>query len=102
MHSFLLGKAHLVLGGMNIDVHLVVGDLDKKNRHWKLPLHQAFTVSLKQGVPDNPVADKPAVDKYICPSGGAARNPRRGCPAGDGNGAFIEFYSVKIVFDRLS
>ena len=91
MHSFLLDKAHLMLGGVDIDIHLVIGNFDKNNRHWELSLHQAFTVSFKQGVPDDPVADKTAVDKYICPSGSAARNPWRSCPAGDGNGAVIKF-----------
>ena len=49
MHSFLFGKPHLVLGGMDIDIHTVIRNLNKHNRHRELSFHQSPAVSFKQG-----------------------------------------------------
>ena len=62
MHDGLLAEAHFVLGGVDIDIHLAGGELDKE-RHDRIaaPVDDA-AVGLHDGVLDDLVADKAAVD----------------------------------------
>ena len=59
----LLGKANLVFGGMNIDIHLVMRNGDKERRDRILPFHQALPIPREQRVLNDPVAHMPAVDE---------------------------------------
>ena len=67
MDPFLLRKANLMFCGMDIDIHLIEGNLKKKDRHGILPFHQSAAVSFEQSVLYNPVMHEPAVYIYINP-----------------------------------
>ena len=57
-------ETHLVFGRMNVDIHLIVGNAQKQDRHRKLPFHQALRVTGKKGVLGGPVPYIPTVDEY--------------------------------------
>ena len=59
----LLGKANLVFGGMNIDIHLVIRNGDKEGRDGILPFHQSLPIPCEQRVLNDPVAHMSAVDE---------------------------------------
>ena len=84
MNLFLLRKPHLVFCGMDIHIHLIIGNMDKKDRHRKLPLHQSAMIPFEQGMLDDPVTDNPAVYIDVYPPGCTARDPGRRHPAGNG------------------
>jgi hypothetical protein len=84
MHRIGPRKPHFVFGGMHIDIHLIIGNLHENHSNRKLPLDQALGVSLKEGMLNNTVPHKPAVDENIDSPGGAAGDSGRGYPACDG------------------
>ena len=84
-------KADFMLGGMDIDVHLVVGQLDEQYGQWKTAFHQAAVIAFRQCMLDHPVAHAPSVDKYIGAAVGGAGQLRRADMAFDGNIPFDEY-----------
>ncbi len=76
-----LGKAHLVFGGMDIDIDPIEGDFDKQNRRRVAPLHEPCAIAGKKGVLQHAVLDPAAVDKEIDSPGGAPAGQRRADPA---------------------
>ena len=77
MNLSLPSKANLVFGGMNVDIHLVKGHFDKKGGYRKLTFDQPLGIALEQGMLDDPVTHKSAVDVNEQAPGGAAGGPRR-------------------------
>jgi hypothetical protein len=73
----LVGEADFVLGGVDIDIHLVERQVQKQNGEGKLPLHQPAAVAFEKGVLNHPVPHPAPVHIEVDPPGGAAGQPRR-------------------------
>ncbi len=67
MNLMRINKSNLVFGRMDVDIHLIEGNLDKNGRDRKLPFHQALGIPLEYAVLDAAITDKAAVDKNIEP-----------------------------------
>jgi hypothetical protein len=96
------GKAHLVLGGMNVHVHRVGRNLQMDHRHREAPFDQALPVALEQGVLHHPVAHDAAVDKDKDAPGGAAKHPGGGNPAGDTAGLGSPLQRMELAMHALT
>ncbi len=72
MHQVLFAKTNLMLGRMNVNVHLFRRDLEKENDNRIAPLFQNWPVTFKKSVLHHPVADVTAVDVGINIAGAGA------------------------------
>ncbi len=100
MNFVSLQKADFVLSRMDVYIHLIRRNIDKKHCHGKLPLHQSACKSLKERVLYSSVSYASAVHIDINPPGSAARDLRRGNPAGERNASCpVRDDSVKVISD---
>ena len=65
MDQALLAKANLGLGGVDVHIHLFGRHLQEEQHHRETGGRNHVAISLGDGVHQEPVADKPFVDKYI-------------------------------------
>ena len=76
-------EAHLGLGRVHVDIHLVEGDADEERRQGELALHEPLEIALEQGVLHHAVPDVPVVDEDENAARRLAVDPGARDPAAD-------------------